>query len=130
MAEVIFIYEGTNFTIQCNENDKMKDIINKFLIKIQKQVGDLYYLYNGNKLNNELTFNEQANELDKNRMKMNILVNENKHKNIKNEIISKDIICPECKDNILIDIKNFKINLSGCNKNHNSARKKFYNNAQ
>ena len=119
MAEIIFNYEGVNTTIQCNENDKIKDIINKFLIKIQKQEDNLYYLYNGNKINNELTFNEQANELDKNRKIMNVLVNDDKDKNSKNEIISKDIICPECKDNILIDIKNFKINLSECKQNHN-----------
>ena len=36
MTEVIFSYEGTNTTIQCDENDKMKDIYNKFLIKIKK----------------------------------------------------------------------------------------------
>ena len=120
MAEVIFNYEGINSTIQCNEDDKMKDIIKKFLIKIQNEEDNLFYIYNGNKINYELTFNEQANDLDKNRKKMNILVNKNKDDiNEKNEIISKDIICPECKDNILIDIKNFKINLSGCNHNHN-----------
>ena len=120
MAEVIFNYEGINSTIQCNEDDKMKDIIKKFLIKIQNEEDNLFYIYNGNKINYELTFNEQANDLDKNRKKMNILVNKNKDDiNEKNEIISKDIICPECKDNILIDIKNFKINFSGCNQNHN-----------
>ena len=50
---------------------------------------------------------------------MNIIViGDNKSKIEKKEIISKDIICPECKDNILINIKNFKINLSGCKQNH------------
>ena len=34
MAEIIFIYEGINTIIQCENNDKMKDIIDKFLIKI------------------------------------------------------------------------------------------------
>ena len=119
MAEIIFNYEGVNTTIQCNENDKVKDIINKFLIKIQKQDDNLYFLYNGTKINYELTFNEQANKLDKNRKIMNVLVIDDKDKNVKNDIISKEIICPECKDNIFIDIKNFKINLYGCKQNHN-----------
>ena len=30
MAEVIFNYEGIDTTIQCNIDDKMKDIIDKF----------------------------------------------------------------------------------------------------
>ena len=77
MTEVIFNYEGSNTTIQCNINDKMKDIIDAFLIKMQNKENNLYYLYNGTKINYELTFNEQANDIDKNRMKMNIIVNQN-----------------------------------------------------
>ena len=62
---------------------------------------------------------EQANDLDKNRRKMNILVTKNnKDQTKKKPILSKDIICPQCKQNILIEIKNFKINLSGCKCNH------------
>ena len=120
MAEVIFNYEGIETIIQCNINDKMKDIINKYLIKIKKEKDNLYYLYNGNKINKELTFNEQANDLDKNRNKMNIIVNNtNEDLNKKNEIISKDIICPECKENIIIEFNNNKINLNRCKNNHN-----------
>ena len=50
---------------------------------------------------------------------MNILVLnvEDKKKN-ENEIISNEIICPECGENILLDINDFKINLFGCKNNH------------
>ena len=34
MAEAIFNYEGINTTIQCEIDDKMKDVIDRFLIKI------------------------------------------------------------------------------------------------
>jgi len=62
MAEVKFNYEGSNASIQCDINDKIKDIIDKFLIKINKKENiNLYYLYNGNQINKELTFYEQAN---------------------------------------------------------------------
>ena len=77
MAEVIFNYEGINTTIQCELNEIMKDIIGKFVIKIENKENNLYYLYNGTKINYELTFNEQANDIDKNRKKMNILVTKN-----------------------------------------------------
>ena len=120
MAEVIFNYEGNLTTIQCNIDDKMNDIIYKFLFKIKKSENiNLYYLYNGNKINNELSFQEQANELDKNRKKMNVVVNQNDDDKEETKlVISKDIICPKCKGNAIIDIKNFKINFHGCKNNH------------
>ena len=121
MAEVIFNYEESNIIIQCNINDKMEDIIKRFLIKIIKNENDnnLLYIYNGNIINYDLTFIQQANELDKERNKMNIIVksNDDNNKEIK-EIISKDIICPECKENILMNIEDFKINLYECKNNH------------
>ena len=50
---------------------------------------------------------------------MNVVVyNDLEKPNIKNEIISKEIICLDCKENCLIDIKNFKINFSECKNNH------------
>ena len=120
MAEAIFIYEGINTLIQCEINEKMKNIVGRFLIKIKNKENNLHYLYNGTKLNYALTFDEQANDIDKNRKKMNIIVTKNEDdKNIIKEIISKDIICPECKENILINYDNFQINFHDCKNNHN-----------
>ena len=120
MAEVKFTYEGRNTSVQCDENEKIKDIIKKFMIKINKgENTNLYYLYNGGRINEDLTFNEQANQLDKNRKKMNVIVYNNFEELKKNnEITSKDIICLDCKEDCLIDIKNFKINFNGCKNNH------------
>ena len=123
MSEAIFNYEGNNTIIQCETKEKMKDIIDRFLIKLENKENNLYYLYNGTKINYELTFYEQANDIDKKRNKMNILVTKkeednNEIKEIK-EMKSKDIICPECKENTLIDIDNFKIHFHDCKNNHN-----------
>ena len=99
MAKVIFNYEGINFEIPCNLNEKMKDIINKFLIQIKCTTNNLLYLYAGNMINYEFAFNEQANDLDKNRKKMNVLVKKVEvNNNTPKEIISKDKICPKCKN--------------------------------
>ena len=51
---------------------------------------------------------------------MNILVNKNCEVDLPINQIFKDIICPECKENALIDIKNFKIRLYGYKNNHNT----------
>ena len=111
MAEVIFNYEGANTSVQCEIYSKMENVIKKFLSKIEQKEDNYYYLYNGNSINKELTFNEQANEIDKNRKKMNIIVyNIKEDETKKSEIISKNIICPICKETIVIDFKDFKIN--------------------
>ena len=39
-------------------------------------------------------------------------------KEISKEELSKDIICPICKENILYDIKDYQINLNNCKNNH------------
>ena len=123
MAEIIFNYESTYIAIQCNINDKMQNVINKYLTINNKNdnINDnnLYYIYNGEKVNKDLTFNEQANEIDKKRKKMDILVINNEDDiNKKNEIISDEIICPKCKENSIIDINNFKFTFHGCINNH------------
>ena len=78
MAKIIFTYEGMDINIQCQLNDKIKDAIDKFMIKInQEDNTNFYYLYNGFLINKELTFKEQANFIDINRNEMNIIVKAN-----------------------------------------------------
>ena len=67
MAEIIFTYEGSNTSIQCDINHRIEDITKKFLIKINREENiNLYYLYNSSQINKELTFMEQENQIDKN----------------------------------------------------------------
>ena len=116
MLEVLFIYEGEKIIIQCNNlEEKMKYIINKFknIIK-EKESNYLYYIYNGDKINEELKVNQIIK--DKNEKKINIIVYYNKDK--EQDKISNEIKCPDCKENILINIKNYKINLYGCKNGH------------
>ena len=120
MAKVIFNYKGIETEIQCNINDKIKDIYKRYETKIGIDISKLYFIYNGNKINNNLALNEIINEEDKRRNIINILVNENNETIIKENIIkSKEIICPKCYENILIKINEYKINLFNCKNNHN-----------
>ena len=119
MEEITITYEGINKSFKCNKNDKMKDIINKFSEENKIDNKDLRFLYNEKEINQELTFNEQANESDKNKNKINIIAKKNKEDiNEENKKISKDIICPECHESALINIKDFKVNLYGCKNGH------------
>ena len=93
MAEIIFHYEGEPINIQCNKNEKMKDICIKLSNKINLNINSLIFLYGGNQLNLDKTFNEITKE-----NKINILVykteNETYIKNgrILNNKIIDDII--------------------------------------
>ena len=97
MNQAEFRYNGNLTVIQCNENDKMSDVCNKFVKKAELNINTLYFIHGGEILNYELTFKESLNKNDKdNNNKMIILVNSLNEKNLnkKNIIYSKEIICP------------------------------------
>ena len=56
MIEIKFIYKGINIPIQCNKNELLKDIFNKFEIKIENN--SVYYLYKGNKIDKDIQLEE------------------------------------------------------------------------
>ena len=94
----------------------MKEICSKYVIKIQKKLDDLIFLYGGQNLNLELKLNQISDQ-----NKINILVYD-KHSTIinanNNFKISKHVICPECGDICLIKFEDHKIKLYDCKNNH------------
>ena len=90
-AKVIFVYEGREVIIQCIKDEKMKDICQKYVNKINKDINSLVYLYGGNQLNFNLNYNEQANIIDKERNIMKVLVYDN-----------NEYICNKCGEKIKI----------------------------
>ena len=98
MAQVEFCYNGISTIIQCKLNEKMKDVFQKFKVKAQIGNKNLFYSYDGKVgINEESTFEKIAK---------------------KNMIKSKNIICPECKENIKMDIIDYKVNLFDCKNGH------------
>jgi len=118
MLKVIFNYKGTETAIQCNIDEIFEEIIKRYKSKIE--IDNVYYLYNGNKVNKEKILEEIINNEDRKINKMIILVNDliEKEDN-KNIIKMKEIICPECNENVIINIDEYKIEMK-CNKNHNN----------
>ena len=72
MKNVEFNYEGTQITIQCNENDLIKDICKKFASKLSLEMDSLFFIYEGGQINLE-----SANTLDKKADKISINVYQN-----------------------------------------------------
>jgi len=121
MAQVEFKYNGVNTTIQCLENQKFFEICNAFIIKSHLNENEINYFYDGkggSQFDKNLTFNEMANSLDKERKKMNVLVIANEQEDDKKLVRAKNIICPECGEDIKMKIEEFKINLFDCKNKH------------
>ncbi len=57
-AKIIFTFNGIKTTIQCNKNEKMRDILKRYGTKVEIDINKIYLLYNGNKVNEELSFEE------------------------------------------------------------------------
>ena len=120
MSEIIFSYQGNQTSIQCETNEKMKDICLKFTNKLELDINKIYFLFNGDKIN----VNEEAKLMDiikgKEINEIVILVNDiNEEIKKENIILSKEVICPICKENISLNFYNYKINLINCKNNHN-----------
>ena len=81
MSKEIFIFGGIEVIIQCTKEEKMKEICQRYVNKIEKNLNSLIFLYGGKQLNFNLSFKEQANGLDKERNEMKVLVYKNEDKN-------------------------------------------------
>ena len=133
MASVVFMYNGVENKINCNINEKIKDIINRYAIQFQINLNNVQFLYGGSQINNfNLTFFEQANHIDKQRNVMNVIVINISSSTLisKGTKKSKEVICPKCKENCLIEIANYKIKLYNCKNGHkieNVLLNEFYN---
>ena len=93
-AKIIFNLEGIKMTIQCSQEDKIKDICQKYATKINSNINSLLFLYGGNQINMELKFKEQANSMDINNNEMNVLVYKREN---------DDFTCPHCNNKIKLN---------------------------
>ena len=64
-TKIIFIFYGTDLTIHCTPEDKIRDICQKLSFKIESNINSLIFLYGGETMNMDLRFKEQANSLDR-----------------------------------------------------------------
>ena len=106
-TNVIFTLDGVPLSIQCTENDVMKDICQKYVNKINRNINTLIFLYGGSELNFNLKYKDVITNKGSNEMKVLVYSNEN-----------DEFICPKCGekikfnkekiDNIILSINNLK----------------------
>ena len=118
MSSIQFSYNGNNVIIQCSINDKIKDIINKYVTKTSINKDSVIFLYDENIINEELKLGEMIGKEEKDKIK--IIVKDSKEyvNNSKSIIKSKHIICPICNENIKYKLHDYKIYLYECKNGH------------
>ena len=122
--EVIFNHNQQIITIQVNLKEIWKDIIKKYKYKSGIDIKKVYFLYSADQISEEKSIEQIIQPYDKQFKKMNILVNDIKRtakvndiNEERNQLTSKCILCPECGENVKIEIKNYKISLD-CKNDH------------
>jgi len=127
-AKINFELDGIKVIIQCSEEDRIKDICQKYVTKIESNINSLIFLYGGNKLNMELRFKEQANLIDINRKEMNVIVYKKEN--------DDDLNCPYCNkkiklekiDDIILSNNNIQDTINGIKFNIDNIIKVYNNN--
>ena len=110
-AKVVFTLDVSNLTIQCSIEDKLKDICQKYSTQIKEKMNSLLFLYKENQVNFELSFKDQANDIDKNNHEMKISVYKYNHPeynekiNLKLEKVDKIISNNDKIEDSINDIK-------------------------
>ena len=64
MVEIIFIFNEQQSTLECKPEEKIKEIFKKYALKESKNIDSLYFSFNGNKINQELTITQFINKSD------------------------------------------------------------------
>ena len=93
-VNVKFIFEGREMMVKCNKDEKLKNICERYSIKLGINQNLLVFLYEGKQINSELCFESQASTMDKSNKEMNILV-------IRNE--NDELICPKYFEKIKLN---------------------------
>ena len=66
MSEIIFLYNGQEIAIQCNNNEKFNSIIDKFCQKSKLSKNNIYFLFGGKILDEQIDESQiPKNENDK-----------------------------------------------------------------
>ena len=121
--DIEFNYEHKKTIIQGNLNDLFEEIIQKYITKTNLDINDIYFLSNGKYINKKDKLENIMNEDNKKNKTIQILVyskDDTKKNDNKNFKISKDIICPQCKEICKYKIKDYKIQLYDCKQKHST----------
>ena len=110
---VTFNLEQIEITVQCLKTETMRTIIQRFETKMQQSADSYVYLYSGGQVKLDLTFEQQANHLDRENNQMKILVYKTESNGFKCPYCAKKIKLGEDLNDIIRAYNNLKETING-----------------
>ena len=125
--KIIFMYNGSNETIECRRNEYMNKIYKRYEMKTKVDLEKVFFLCNGSLIEPEKKLNTIIRHDEK---LITMIVNDlnNDEGNEENEVNLKQpkfIICPICNEICLININDYKITFTNCKKSHRFTKTLF-----
>ena len=119
MSEVKILYHGLKTTIVYEKNEKLEEIFEKFKNNINVRDREIVYEYNGEIIKDT---NIIVPQLTSEKIFTILAYDSNTH-NIKSQnstiLIKSDyVICPTCKQNAILEEKDYKLIIYGCQNDH------------
>jgi hypothetical protein len=116
MSEVKIIYNGYPTIIQFQPNEILKEILKRFKFKIKAENKELIFLYNGEIIKDD---NINISKLSSEKV-ITILAFDsiNMNSNENNLVKTDYIICPICKESAILEEKDYKLIINGCQNQH------------
>ena len=74
MVSIEIIYEGKSERFQIGRDEAFKDILVKYCSKLNKNMDEIFFFYEGKLIDENKTFNDLANSEDKQTKQMKIFV--------------------------------------------------------
>ena len=119
--QVVIKFTYTNMQkvvdIYTSRNEPFKNVLIKLNSKTYENYDSCTFLYSGKMINLNSTIND-INNKDK---EIKIVIFSPYMPTNEEKIKSKNIICPKCQKNCLINFENYKISLIGCDDNHKTS---------
>ena len=118
-AKINFFYNQIKTVIEGGREEYMKDIFQKYSLETKKEINNLYFLYNGNAIDEKLKLEEINKKKAQLEDEIKILVHDIEDDDDKDYIKqSNQIICLKCKELCKINFKDYKIILNNCPNGH------------
>ena len=116
--KIIINFKGNEKNIEINKFTRIGSVLNSYSKEIDKDINNLYFISNGDLINLEKSFSDICEKKE-----ISILVYEYENENDNEELkISKNIICPICKEICRIYFKDYKITLNNCKNGHKISK--------
>ena len=122
MFEISFYFNDLITKIPCERNELINNICKKFSELNKIELKNYYFLYEGELVKNNITFNQLASKEDKATGKINIIVCKCNDRigiqNNNNIKVNENIICPKFPEKCFISIKDYKMEFYRYKNNH------------